>query len=317
MSAQQTSDRDSLLTRVYDAPPELVYELWTRPEHVDRWYGPRGFTTHTSAMDVRVGGEWRFEMRSAEHGNFLNRARYREVVPGQRLVWDYDAGEDNDPNALLVTVTFKDLGGRTEVTLHNHFFTAAALETAKGFGAIELGLQTLSHLDAVLDAQGAVDLVVRRTYAASRDRVWAAWTETAQLARWWGPIGIPLTVIAHEARPGGVFHFAMHPPGGVPPMYGRFLYREVVPQTRLAWLHAFSDAAGALARAPFSDSFPLECYNSVDFTEADGQTTVTLRSRPIRATEAERAFVLGMHEDMQQGYGATCEALAQFLAQTG
>ena len=71
---------------VIRAPRELVWDAWTRPEHVDVWWGPDGFTTTTSSMEVRPGGEWRYHMRHAQYGDFPNRSKYLEVARPERLV---------------------------------------------------------------------------------------------------------------------------------------------------------------------------------------------------------------------------------------
>ena len=108
-------DREFTITRVFDAPRELVWQAWTDPEHMSRWFGPRGFTTPlaTVIMDVRPGGTFEFTMVSDDDGNEIpSGGTFLEVVEPERLVW-----RDRDID-LLVTVTFADLGERTEMTCH-------------------------------------------------------------------------------------------------------------------------------------------------------------------------------------------------------
>lgn len=141
-----TADREIVISRLYNAPPELVFRAWTDPVQLDQWWGPRGYTTVTSSMDVAVGGAWLFVMRHAQHGEFNNRIRYREIVRPERLVYTHDSGIDPDPAAFEVTVTFEAQGQRTLVTLHSVFPSVAELERVKGFGAVEGGRQTLERL---------------------------------------------------------------------------------------------------------------------------------------------------------------------------
>ena len=80
-----TTDRELVVMRVLDAPRELVFKAWTEPEHLARWWGPRGSTTKTHTMDVRPGGTWHYVMHHAEHGEFDNLITYREVERPSRL----------------------------------------------------------------------------------------------------------------------------------------------------------------------------------------------------------------------------------------
>jgi uncharacterized protein YndB with AHSA1/START domain len=108
-------DQEFTITRVFDAPRELVWTAWTDPEHVSRWFGPRGFTTPASTvtMDVRPGGTFEVTMVSDADGTGIpSGGTFLEVVEPERLVW-----RDRDID-LIVTITFADLGGRTEMTCH-------------------------------------------------------------------------------------------------------------------------------------------------------------------------------------------------------
>ena len=108
-------DQEFTITRVFDAPRELVWTAWTDPEQVSRWFGPRGFTTPASTvtMDVRPGGTFEVTMVSdADATGIPSGGTFLEVVEPERLVW-----RDRDID-LIVTITFADLGGRTEMTCH-------------------------------------------------------------------------------------------------------------------------------------------------------------------------------------------------------
>jgi uncharacterized protein YndB with AHSA1/START domain len=141
-----TADREIVISRVLDAPRELVWRAWTEPEHLAQWWGPDGFTSTIQEMDVRVGGVLRLVM----HGmgmDFDNVMNYFEVVEPERLVYDHGNGEEDDPNKFLVTVTFAEQGGKTEVTMRSLFATPEARDyVVREFGAIEGGKQTLARL---------------------------------------------------------------------------------------------------------------------------------------------------------------------------
>ncbi len=160
------------------------------------------------------------------------------------------------------------------------------------------------------------DFVITRVFDAPRDLVWKAWTEAPRLAEWWGPKGCAIRVVKLDVRPGGIFHYAMQfKPGH--DMWGRFVYREIVPPERLVYVSSFSDENGGITRAPFSqlnNTWPLEVLNTVTLSEEGGKTTLTVRGAPINATEEERKTFTSMFASMQQGFGGTFDKLAEYLA---
>lgn len=116
------------ITRTFDAPRSLVFRLWTQPEHLARWWGPKGFATVECATDVRPGGAWFRRIRSPDGALYSKRGVYREVVAPERLVFTY-VNEDADGTAgpeTLVTVTFEEHGAKTKLTLHQSGFETAA-----------------------------------------------------------------------------------------------------------------------------------------------------------------------------------------------
>jgi len=107
---------EMILTRVFDAPRELVWKLWTEPEHIRKWWGPKGFTLPGCEMDFRPGGAYRFVMRGPDGEDNPFHGVYREVVRNERIV--FTAILDNLPgHELLTTVTFADEGGNTKLTV--------------------------------------------------------------------------------------------------------------------------------------------------------------------------------------------------------
>ena len=91
----EPADRVLSITRTFAAPRELVFKVWTQPEHLARWWGPKGFSTPTCQMDARPGGDYRAVIRSPEGKDSVMRGSYREVVPPERLVMTF-AWEDEE-----------------------------------------------------------------------------------------------------------------------------------------------------------------------------------------------------------------------------
>jgi uncharacterized protein YndB with AHSA1/START domain len=149
-TASSTADREIVLTRTVSAPRELVWEAYTDEKHITHWWGPRGYTITNQEMDVRVGGMWRFIMHGPDGTDWDNRVVYREIVRPERLVWDHGSDRDDDPRAFHVTITFAEQDGKTTVTQRMVMPTVEQLEEVIGFGAVELGNQTLARLDEYL-----------------------------------------------------------------------------------------------------------------------------------------------------------------------
>ena len=122
--AANRSDRELHITRLIDAPRELVFKTWTQPEHVARWWGPQGFTTIHCEMDIRAGGAYRFGMRSPQGTEHWKRGVFREIVEPERVVFTFAWESPNGAlgHELLTTVTFADEGAKTLLTLHQAVF---------------------------------------------------------------------------------------------------------------------------------------------------------------------------------------------------
>jgi uncharacterized protein YndB with AHSA1/START domain len=159
----------------------------------------------------------------------------------------------------------------------------------------------------------AVDFRITRTFNAPRALVYKTMTETEHLQHWWGPKGCRITVARHEPRPGGMFHYCMHFPGGAD-MWGRFVYRELTPTERIVFVNGFSDPQGNPQPNPMSPDWPMEMLNTTTLTEEGGKTVLTLVSQPIDATELERANFLAGHASMQGGYGGMYDHYEEYLA---
>jgi len=134
-------------TRVFDAPRELVFAVWTDPKHLAKWWGPNGFTTTTSSYDLRPGGVWRFVMHGPDGRDYQNRITFDEIVKPERLVYHHGGGEDVEPVQFKTMVTFEDLGGKTRLTMHAVFPSVAERERViKEYGADKGLVQTLARL---------------------------------------------------------------------------------------------------------------------------------------------------------------------------
>jgi uncharacterized protein YndB with AHSA1/START domain len=151
---QWSLDREIVLTQVFDAPRELVFEAWTNPEHLNRWFGPKGFTLTTHEADIRVGGRWRFVFHAPDGTKYDNRMLFLEIKRPELLVFDHGSDRDDDPDKFRVTVTFDaQSNGKTVVTLRQLHPSKELRAQKIAFGAVELGQQTLEKLAAFLQGK--------------------------------------------------------------------------------------------------------------------------------------------------------------------
>ena len=146
-TVERRSDRETVVTRWFDAPARIVFEAWSNPELFRQWWVPRsmGMTLHDCEMDVRTGGGYRLNF--GEGMDFYG--RYVEVTPPSRIVW---TNEEADENSSVTTVTFEEQDGRTMVVVSELYPSKEALDAAGGaeeampevFGQLDELLATLS-----------------------------------------------------------------------------------------------------------------------------------------------------------------------------
>jgi uncharacterized protein YndB with AHSA1/START domain len=127
-NANKTSSQDDLvITRVFKAPPALVFAAWTQPEHLAHWSGPQGFTTPHHEMDLRPGGRYRACLRSPEGVDHWVQGVYREIQPPARLVmthaWENEGGRPGPETLITVTLT-EEGPGRTRMDFRQTGFTS-------------------------------------------------------------------------------------------------------------------------------------------------------------------------------------------------
>ena len=129
-------ERVLVITRLFDAPRDLVFTAWTDERSAAQWWGPKGFTSVSCTMDARVGGAWRRVMRSPDGIERRARGVYREIIPPERLVFTYtwETTPEQTAHETLVTLTFRELGGKTELTLRQEIFATVAARDDHNLG---------------------------------------------------------------------------------------------------------------------------------------------------------------------------------------
>lgn len=119
---ENTENRELRITKTLKAPIELVWEVWTNPDHIANWWGPNGFTNTIHTMDVAEGGEWTLTMHGPDGTNYPNRSIYREIVPFKKIVFEHF-----NPH-FITTVLFEAKGEETTMDWTGLFDSAEMLE---------------------------------------------------------------------------------------------------------------------------------------------------------------------------------------------
>ena len=148
-------DREIAITRVFDAPRDLVFGAWIDPKAIGQWWGPRGFSTTTHAMEVHAGGKWKYIMHGPDGTNYPNEVRYEEVEIPERIIYLVTGGtEDDDTHTHRVIVEFRDKGAGTEISMRMIFPSAAERDhVVNVYGAVQGLNETTDRLGEHLAAR--------------------------------------------------------------------------------------------------------------------------------------------------------------------
>ncbi|RXK60576.1 polyketide cyclase [Lacibacter luteus] len=150
MSAiKSTADRELRLTRLLNAPVELVWEVFTNPEHIKHWWGPNGFTNTITKMEIEPGGEWELVMHGPDGTDYKNKSVFKEVVKHKKFVYEHVSGPK-----FLTTIEFEEKGNQTQINWHMLFESREQfIQVVKTFKADEGLKQNIEKLEVYLHQQ--------------------------------------------------------------------------------------------------------------------------------------------------------------------
>jgi uncharacterized protein YndB with AHSA1/START domain len=288
-------DREIIGTRVFDAPCALVWRAFTDPDHLKHWWGPNGFTNTFHEFDFRPGGAWRFIMHGPDGTDYKNDNLFVEIVFLERIVFDHVSYPKH-----RATILFEDVGGETKLIFRMVFESSDDFESVKPYAVpgLEQNLEKLAlHLPTIDPLRR--ELTIKRTFDAPRDVVWKAWTDSKQLAVWWGPHGFTNPVCEIDVRPGGAIYIVMRAPDGTDyPMRG--VFREVVSPERLVFINFPVDDM---------DNPLIDGLTTVMLTERGRKTEMILHTRGIGLVPHAEFMITGMGE----GWSQSIDRLAELV----
>lgn len=310
-----SSEKEIVMSRIFNFPRERVFEAMTDPKQVVKWWGPHGFKDTIHEMDLKAGGHWRHTMHGPDGTDYPNHSIFEEIVKNEKIVYKHAGGTKEKGGACFkATWTFEDLGGKTKLTGRLSFGSTGEREhVEREYGAIEGGKQTLARLESFLSGH-VEEFVISRFVKAPRELVWKAFTEPERMKQWWGPKGFQGIVQKMDFRPGGMYHYCLQGPDGVK-IWGKMVYKEIVPMERLVFINSFSDEKGGTTRHPFSkDPWPLEMLTVLTFEDRNDGTIFTVYWAPYNSTKEEQDTFDKSRDSMNQGWSGTLEKLAEYTS---
>lgn len=241
MTANDTANRELFISRLLNAPRQLVWEAWTNPAHIAQWWGPEGFTNTIHQMDVSAGGEWHFIMHGPDGTDYKNKVIYIEVVAPERIVYDHISTPK-----FRVWVHFEAQGEKTLLTMRSQFESAEALKKVIEVFKADVGMkQNIDRMQAYAENMQhssvqknvAGPIVVEQVYNAPVSLVWKALTDREQMKQWY------FDIAAFRAEPGFEFRFTGGAPDGTQYLH-ICVIKEVIENKRLSYSWRYDGYAG-------------------------------------------------------------------------
>jgi uncharacterized protein YndB with AHSA1/START domain len=284
-SVAAPADRTLVVTRVFDAPREIVFKAWTDPKQMAQWFPPKDFTAPVCEIDLRPGGIFRIVMKGPDvapinGAEFPGKGVFQEVVPNERLVFTFEGEEGDALPPILMTVIFEAQGSKTKLTVQQTAETVAAYQALLKLGAGEGLNQSFDKLDELLgrgptgttsSVAGRV-LTLSRVFDAPRELVWKAYTDPKHIVKWSFANDWESPFAETDVRPGGAFRIGMRPADHSEEGFtfeGK--YREVVKPERI--VQVLSD----------------DRVMTTTFEDQKGKTKLTLSVEMSEGEEQERA----------------------------
>jgi uncharacterized protein YndB with AHSA1/START domain len=311
------SENTFTLTRVFNAPRETVYKMWTEIAHLKNWSGPAGVSMEYKKSEIKVGGIVHYCMNLQDGSKMWGKTLYRELTKPSKLVYvQYFSNEKEEitnhpmsptwPKEMLTTILFEEKDKQTLLTLRWQPINASALELdtfKKAFEGMRHGWDgSFGNLDfyiaKTVDTSDR-EIITTRLINAMPEKVYSAFTEAKHLMNWWGPNGFTTTTHEMNFAIGGKWLFIMHGPDGVD--YPNCIkYKNIIPNQRIEYEHGVAVDG------------PAHFCNIITFEKVEMQTLVTMRAILPTVEILNEMKKFGAAEGGKQ----TIARLDQFICQT-
>jgi uncharacterized protein YndB with AHSA1/START domain len=313
--------QEVVVTRIINAPREVVFKTVTDPLLIPKWWGPRRLDTKVINMLVMPGGRWRFLQRDNEGKQYGFHGVYHEVLIPERLVYTSEF-EGKPGHATLITDKFNERDGKTIITSTTIFQSVEdrdqMLQWGMEEGTIEM-TDRLNELIVMREMKGRKEpllaqkdentgcITITRVFDAPRERVWERWTEPNQYMCWWGPKDFTSPYAKFDLRLGGKFLSCMRGPDGKD-YWDTGTFVEISEPSHIVYTDSFADELGNVVPASYygmGSDLPMEMAVEVKFEDIGGKTRLTLEHCGLPQGE--------MLDQSREGWNQSFDKLANCL----
>lgn len=291
-TVERVSDTTLVWRHTLRAKADVVYDAYTKPELVKRWWAPRsrGLEMVQCEADLRVGGAYVYALARGGQVVVTFTGKYLELERPSRVV--YTAAMAPFPDEIVATVTFEEKDGVTELVSREVYPSKKVLDQAIASGMESGAMETMDLLAELVagrtgvERKSELELVVTRLVKAPARVVFEAWTRAELFRRWWVPKSFGLTLLTCEmdARVGGRYRLVFPHEGSTMEFFGTYL--EVTPHSRLVWTNEEGDQGKTIT--------------TVTFEETAGRTLVVVSDRYPSKEASESGSMDAMPEALDQ-----------------
>ena len=312
-SSTKPEEETLTITRIIDAPRELVFKVWTDPLHIMYWWGPKNFTAPSIEVDFHPGGEFHHCMRSPDGKNYWSKGVYYQIIIPEKIISTiYYSDEEGDilnpaqygmdadiPAEMLDTVTFDVYeDSKTKLTFNRN----TPLSISKRIGEDEGWNQSLDKFEKEVSDLANRSIVVSRVFNFAREVVFKAWTDADTLEKWWGPHGFTTTTQKFDFKQGGAWRHIMHGPEGKD-YNNNLVYLEIAEPERIVYTITGGE-----------EQEQSKFHTTVFLAGKDGTTKLTMHM--VFVTE-EECTKNKEHFGAVEGGNQTLRRLEEFLVSRG
>lgn len=299
-------------TRIFNAPVELVWKVWSEHQHLDNWWGPKGFTQTTHQHHFVTGGAWNFTMHGPNGVDYKNEMQYGEIILHQKIVLQHLSLPK-----FTITTFFTSLeNNQTKVEFNSVFEDQSAFESVLDF-AILANVQHQTRFEAELaklsGAEVPNEFTISREFNGDLSLMWEMFTNPTHMAKWYGPKETKIGHCDLILKRGGHYHFSMIAEEGSE-SWGKAYYIDIIKNNRLVFVNTFSDKDGNITRHPMAPLMPKELLTVISFKELNnGKTKVEISWLPINASIEEIKFFNQMHDSFKMGWTGSLDRLETII----
>lgn len=310
----KNNSNELVLTRVFDAPVNLVWDAWTDPKKAAKWWGPRGFSITTKSKDLKPGGKWIYTMHGPDGVDYPNVTTYFVVEPLKRLEYDHGANE-NQKALFRVNVLFSEAKGKTTMKMTMTFESPERAKELSVFIKQAGGNSTWDRLGEYLDEEcnDKKVFLLNRVFESPIDLVFEMFTNPVHIEKWQPPTGFNMKILEGKVEAGCSVFYEMG--NNEVKFFGRSTYEKIIRPDFISFIQEFCDENGKNAKHPGAPIWPARWLTSVAFTAEDKTSTrITLKSEIIDGhTSAELEAFMAARGGMTQGWTGSLDRLEEHL----